>query len=270
MIHRILLLTTISLLFLSSCIKYSPYEIRLEEEEHQINKKNINQLLQIVKKDTLTIAFTSDAQRFYDETLLLVEAINKDKSIDFMLFGGDMTDFGLAQEFQTMNSIFERLNIPYVSIIGNHDYNYNGQEIFAQMFGPLNLSFDLQGFRFVLCNTNSREVGWNGQVPNILWIEEQLADTANYYGAIVLNHVPPGNSDFDPNLEDDFTNTLHFAGKTMMQLNGHNHDFATSYPYYGDIHYLNSASPQKKMFIKIKIWKNSTPQSSHSFEIIKF
>ncbi|OYT16448.1 MAG: metallophosphoesterase [Bacteroidetes bacterium 4572_77] len=270
MINRTLLFTTISLLFLSSCIKYSPYDIRLEEHEHDINQKNINRILQIAEKDTLTIALTGDAQRFYDETLLLVEAINKDRSIDFMLFSGDMTDFGLTLEYQAINSIFETLNVPYVSVIGNHDYNYNGQEIFAQMFGPLNFSFDLQGFRFVFCNTNSREVGWDGHVPNIPWIEEQLADTANYYGAIVVNHVPPDNIDFDPDLEDDFTDALHFAGKTMMQLNGHNHDFGAGYPYYGDIHYINSASPQKKMFIKIKIWKNSSPQNSHSFEIIKF
>jgi len=266
-----LFFTVLLLLSLSACVKYSTYEITVSDDEKDINQKNLQRVFQTVEsKDTLTIIFTGDSQRFYDETTAFKDAVNQEKDIDFVIFAGDLTDFGIIQEYQAMHNIFKELNIPYLCVVGNHDFNYNGGEIFLQMYGPYDFAFTLHDFRFVFLNSNGREFGWNGEVPNIPWLTEQLADTSNYFGAIVVNHVAPGHVDFDSALEESYVEALHQAGKTMMQLNGHNHDFAESYPYYGDIHYINSYSTQKRKYIKLKIWKGPDVHNSHSMEIISF
>lgn len=270
MIKKLFYVFIFSFIALSSCVKYNTYEIRLEDDEKDLTRKNLEKIDQIASKDTFTFIFAGDAQRYYDEALPLVNKINTDESIDFVIFAGDFSDFGLAQEFKGMNSIIKDLNIPYLTVLGNHDLVYNGGEVYKQMFGEYDFTFDLHDFRFVFVNTNSREFSFDGNVPNISWMNEHLNDTANYFGAIVVVHVPPGNNDFDNSLEQDFADALSLPGKTIMELNGHNHNHETNYPYYGDVHYLTSYSLKKKRYLKIKIWKGETPALSHSFEIIEF
>lgn len=255
---------------LIGCVKYNTYEIRLDDDERDLNNKNLKEINQIPLKDTFTFIFAGDAQRYYDEAIPLVENINGDESIDFVIFAGDFTDFGLAQEFQGMNSIIKGLKVPYLVVIGNHDLIYNGGEVYKQMFGEYDFSFDFHDFKFVFANTNGREFGFNGDVPDITWLNQQLDDTANYFGAIVVVHVPAGNDDFDNELEQDFVDALSFPKKTIMELNGHNHDHATDYPYYGDVHYITSYSLKKRKYLKIKIWKGDTPDSSHRFNEVIF
>ncbi|NPD44841.1 MULTISPECIES: metallophosphoesterase [unclassified Lentimicrobium] len=257
-------------LALGSCVKYSPYETKVPYEEKYSNHKNLIQVLDLPPKDTICFLLTGDVQRFYDETLDMVEHAKQDQEIDFMVFTGDMTDFGVLQEYEAMKTIFDRLPFPYLCSVGNHDFNYNGGQIYLDMFGSFDYSFMLQGFNFVFINTNGREFIWASNVPNITWLEEQLKDTANYNGAIIINHVPPDNVDFNEGLSDAFVDAIHYPGKTMMQLNGHNHDFANSFPYYGDIQYINTSSPQKRLYLKIKIWKTANNRADYSMEKVEF
>ena len=62
-----------------------------------------------------------DSQRWYDETEDFVKEINKRNDIDFVIHGGDMSDFGLTKEFLWQRDIMNGLNVPYVALIGNHD-----------------------------------------------------------------------------------------------------------------------------------------------------
>ncbi len=259
-----------ALLLISGCVKYSPYEIRLDESEKNLTNKNLEKLCQIPEKDTFIFVFAGDAQRYYDEAFPLVESINKDKNIDFVIFAGDLTDFGLAQEFEDMNNIISELNVPYLCVIGNHDLIYNGGEVYKQMFGSYDFTFDFHDFRFVFLNTNSREFGFSGDVPSIPYLNQNLTDTANYYGAIVVVHVPPGNNDFDNTLEEEFANALSYSEKTIMELNGHNHNHGTNFPYYKDIEYITSYSLKKKKYLKFKIWKDNEVNQGYSFDVIRF
>ncbi len=268
--HKLLFWATIILLASSGCVKYNAYEIRLSSEEKGLTNKNIAKIQAQPLSDTLTFVFAGDAQRFYDEAIYLVQSINNDPTIDFVLFAGDISDFGLAEEFQGMNSIFAGLNVPYVVVIGNHDLIYNGGEVYHQMFGDYNFSFMVGDYKFVVANTNSREFAFNGKVPDINWIQSQLNDTAHYFGAVILVHVPPGNDDFDNTLEWDFANALSKPGKTIMELHGHNHGFSDNYPYNGDIRYLNSYSLNNRKYLKIKLWKGITPNQSHKYSVVNF
>jgi len=265
------LLVFISIALTLGCIEYNPYEVKPDKDARDLNVQNIQLINQISEKDTFIFVFAGDAQRFYDEASDLVDKVNKDSTIDFVVFAGDFTDFGLQFEYTKMNSIIKNLSVPYLLVVGNHDLLYNGEEIFDEMFGDqLDFSFDFYGFRFVFVNTNSREYEFNGKVPNVNWMNTVFSDTANYERAIVVMHVPPGNTDFDPNLIQEFVDVVHSNGKTILSLNGHLHHFNSSYPYSGDIHYLSSDALDKCKYLKIKIWKGDEFDQSHSYEIIEF
>ena len=72
-------------------------------------------------KTTIRFVTMGDSQRWYDETKDFVKAINQRNDIDFVIHGGDMSDFGLTKEFLWQRDIMNGLHVPYVALIGNHD-----------------------------------------------------------------------------------------------------------------------------------------------------
>jgi len=270
--ERILSSVLLILIIISwSCIEYSPYEVNPASDERDLNIKNVQKIQQIPQKDTFIFVFAGDAQRRYDEASDLVDKVNTDSEIDFVCFAGDWTDFGLQFEYTKMNSIVKNLSVPYLVVIGNHDLLYNGAAIYDEMFGEqLDFFFDFYGFRFVFINTNSREYGFNGVVPNVAWLNTVLGDTTSYERVIVIMHVPPGDVDFDNSLEQEFVDAIHLHKKTILVLNGHRDGFESSYKYYGDIHYLDAYGLNFSKYFKIKIWEGDEMDESHSYEIIDF
>ncbi|MEN7548308.1 metallophosphoesterase [Rapidithrix thailandica] len=247
----------IAAMIFGQCISYSPFEITLEDHEKDLTQKNLNRLLDnpTGNSDTVTFAFIGDTQRFYDASTDFVNVLNKRSDIEFVIHSGDISDFGLDLEFSLMAEILGKLKVPYLTVIGNHDIIYNGRRIYEQMFGPMDYSFTYKGFRFVMLNTNGREFGFSGKVPDIPWLDEQLSDTSHYKNALVIQHVPPGNDDFDNTLETSYAQTLSKWGKTLLSMNGHNHDYSIGEPYNDGVTYLNSFSTSKKSYVVVKIWE---------------
>ena len=87
---------------LTSCnlIDYHPYDGRLTIPERNINNQNISLIETTTKeKDTIRFVLTGDTQRNYDETEDFVKHINAQKDyIDFIIHGGDYTEFGMKKE----------------------------------------------------------------------------------------------------------------------------------------------------------------------------
>ena len=50
-----------------------------------------------------------------------MESINKRGDVDFVVHCGDISDFGVTREFELQRDILEKLTMPYVVLIGNHD-----------------------------------------------------------------------------------------------------------------------------------------------------
>ena len=88
-------------ILLSACdlIDYHPYDGRLTISEHDINGHNIPLIEAATKdKDTIRFVLMGDTQRSYDETEDFVKHINTKKdSIDFIIHGGDYTEFGMKK-----------------------------------------------------------------------------------------------------------------------------------------------------------------------------
>ena len=126
-------------ILLSACdlIDYHPYDGRLTISERDINGHNIPLIEAATKdKDTIRFVLMGDTQRSYDETEDFVKHINTKKdSIDFIIHGGDYTEFGMKKEYEWAVDILSKLDIPYVGLIGNHDVIGNGDQVFNKLFG---------------------------------------------------------------------------------------------------------------------------------------
>lgn len=232
----------------SACdlIEYSPNQIVLDADEKDLNKKNIDLLQARPERDTLKFVLMGDTQRFYDEADKFVKSVNQQDDLDFVIHAGDISDFGLAKEFKWVNDIMKKINVPYVTVVGNHDLIANGPKVYKEMFGPLNFSFIYSGVKFIFYDSNAIEYAYDGTVPDLNWIEKELKDTAVYDWAIPVSHIPPYNPDTDLSKEVAFVNMLALNGKVNLSLHGHEHSFSEEEKYGNGITYLVSTTVEKK------------------------
>ncbi|CAM3450366.1 metallophosphoesterase [Pontibacter korlensis] len=228
--------------------EYSPYEIRLSEDEKNINSRNIARInaLNISPTDTLRFVLTADTQGFYEENEKLVSHISQRDDIDFVLIGGDLTDFGLTKEFKLVHEDFKTLKVPYVAVVGNHDAINNGKQVFTAMYGDYDISFAVGNSNFILLNTNYLE--FDKQVPNLDWLEAELQASEGYENVFVISHIPPTNREFGEE------NGVRY-GQLMNQYNvnfslhGHNHNYKYHFPFGEEVPVLETAATEKLEYI---------------------
>jgi Icc protein len=251
------ILTGITLLC-SACdtlILYNPNEVIFDKDERNLSAKNIERIQQKPAGDTLRFILMGDTQRWYDEAAEFVKSANSQKNIDFVLHAGDISDFGINQEFRWVNDIMKKLNCPYLTVIGNHDIVANGPASYRKMYGPMDYSFDYGSNRFVFVNTNSREYAFDGTVPNISWLKSQLENNPDNKNIIVVGHVPPFDGDFDKNLEGEYSRLLGSNPNINMSLYGHKHSFSDSLYYNDNVHYFVTTNVGSRGYYVIQVWK---------------
>ena len=259
---------TIVLLSLVSCkdlFQYSPNEVRLEEEEIHLNLKNIPIIASQPKKDTLKFVLIGDTQRFYDETQSFVTAINKRTDISFVILAGDISDFGLSKEFKWVHRELKNLKMPYIGVIGNHDMLSNGRRIFNEMYGPDNFSFTANGNTFICLNTNSREVGNDGSIPNLSWLSQELKAASSVKNVFVISHVPPFSSDYDQNLERPYASLLASSSNVKASLHAHDHTTRRSIPYEDGIEYFVIGTVNKRTYGVVTVWEDGYKIEEHAY-----
>lgn len=265
---RILTMAVIltALLALPACDKfeYSPYEVRLDKTELDINNQNIKkiQTLNIATSDTLRFVLTADAQGFYSDNDDLVEALNKRNDIKFVFLGGDLTDFGLLKEFKWVHESFKRMDVPYVTVIGNHDATNNGKQVYEAMYGSLNFSFTVAGRKFIFLNTNYLE--FDKSAPDLEWLESELQDASSYLSTFVISHIPPTNPEFGIEKAEEYGELLD-KYKVSMSIHGHNHNFGFYKMNEGGVNHLNIPTTNKREYIVMNLIGEDV-----QFERVKF
>ena len=262
----------ISLLTFTSCkdvFDYSPYVIDFDEENKNLNNKNIAIIERQNNNDKIiTIAFTADTHIEFDEFDKAVDAINNlgnTTNIDFIVHMGDIADFGLPKQYLWGNSYLQNLNSPYLVTLGNHDLVGNGGEAYHEMFGEYNYSFTYNKTKFVFINTNGMELGFNGKVPDINWLEAQLKPKDNFQKAIILIHVPPKCPDFDTSLENDFHSIIAKYNNVICVIHGHTHNHSIYIPYSDSIPYIGIYSVKNMKFNLLKIENDKFNFSTYEF-----
>jgi len=250
-----LLLLANLILSCDGLFQFNSNQIVLDADERDLNRKNIERISKLTVTDTMRFILMGDTQRFYDESVDFVESANKQKDIAFVLHAGDISDFGLSQEFRWVNQIMQKLNYPYLTVIGNHDLIANGPIVYRKMYGELNYSFEFGNNKFIFINTNSREYAFDGEVPDLKWLKSELDNNTANKNAIVIGHVAPFHGDFDIALERKYADILSTDKNVKFTLYGHQHSFGDSTYYNDGVRYFVTTTVGARAYMIITTWK---------------
>lgn len=262
-------LTVLFALLLTACdaFDFHPYDVDIDGEQG-INRKNIPIIeRQTMGKDTLRVVFTGDTQGWLDETRDMVKDINlRADSIDFVVINGDIADFGLTNEFEWMRDEFNRLRVPYVCVLGNHDCLGTGRQAFHNIFGEDNYSFIAARVKFVCMNTNSIEFDYSEAVPNFSFLEtEAKADTASFDRTVFTMHAAPYSDEFNNNVAKPFEYYLWQFPQPLFCAVAHDHHFGVDDLFHDGLMYIMSDAAKYRGYNLITI----TP-SGYRYEHITF
>lgn len=246
------------LMCVPGCKKFelSPYQEEPLQDDmpYKLNALNLSKIkaAELSADDTVTIIYTGDSQRFYDRLEDLVKKANELPNVDFLVISGDISDFGLLQEYRWITERLARLNMPYLCAIGNHDLTANQGDVYKKIFGDKNYSFHYKHYKFLVHDTNGREYGFDGSVPDMAWLAQETKDTTVSW-FVGLSHVPPYDVDFDRKLELPYKNLFNATPGFILSLHGHLHGYSENYFYDDNVLYLTSNSVQKEEFVLIKL-----------------
>lgn len=212
--NRCIFLLTLSIILTTGCdlLRYHPYE-NVDGTPTQLTATNVSKIEKLgVGRDTVRFAFISDTQRNYDDTRKAVKMLNGHPELDFVLHGGDFTDFGLSDEFIWMLDEITRLVHPWLTVIGNHDFLGTGEHQYATIFGPLNYSLNVGHMHLVCLNTNSRELEYSIPVPDFQFLEDDIKEVReinkqtpdSLTHTVFMMHSCPGDEQFNNNVAIPF------------------------------------------------------------------
>ena len=126
-----------------------------------------------------------------EDLLSCIEDINSLKdSLDFVLMGGDLTDFGTDKQLSTAKELLDKHEIPYWIVSGNHDskWSESGCNTFSRLFGYEQFEFEAGGYRFLGCSSGPDMRMTPALVPrnSMNWLKSLERGKP----VIFLNHYP--------------------------------------------------------------------------------
>ena len=253
-------------LFSCDLIEYHPYDVRISYEN--INAENIRKIEQACEgKTTLRFVWMGDTQRWYDETEDFVSHVNQRKDIDFVMHGGDISDFGMGREFNWIHEDMMKLNVPYVALIGNYDILGNGYQVYRAMYGPLNFSFVAGNTKFVCLNTNALEFDYSYPVPDFEFIRREFSDTLDreYHQSIVAMHANPFGDQFNNNVAYPFQYYITQLKNMRFCLHAHAHSLMVNDYFEDGILYYGCAAMKDRCYMVFTV----TPDS-YEYEVVYY
>lgn len=247
-------------------IEYHPYDVNVSYRD--INKENIRKIEETCAgKTTIRFVWMGDTQRWYDETEDFVKHVNRRNDIDFVLHGGDISDFGMVKEFNWIHEDMRELNVPYVALIGNHDILGNGLYVYLAMYGPLNFSFIAGNTKFVCLNTNALEFDYSYPVPDFEFIRQEIADTEDrqYDQTIVAMHANPFGEQFNNNVAFPFQHYITVLKNMRFCLHAHTHSLMVNDYFEDGILYYGCAAMKDRCYMVFTV----TPDS-YEYEVVYY
>jgi Icc protein len=186
------------------CIQLSPFETDLASHERDRTQVNIARLdSQPQPESSLRFVVISDSHQSFDELCAFVDDVN----------GRD--DLGLRAEFRWTLECLERLRIPYFTAIGNHDTLSNGRQVYREMFGSFDYTFEHGGVRMVLFDGNYADA--DRPETDIAWLSEATELSPAIHTVIVAAHQRQLGAAYEDMLNDN---------GVRLQIVGHGHDAA--------------------------------------------
>lgn len=254
--------TLLATLLLSSAVifysckrnfQYSVLEVK--PLARNLNSKALAELAKHNPKDNFSFLIISDTQIAYDELEAFVQHANKipDDSIAFVLHGGDFTDYGANFEYNLYYDDIKKLKFPVIGTIGNHDMLGNGRTVFQRYFGSEDFTFTYGNTAFIVFNSNSREVAFDGSIPNLNWIEQATNNFKDMKNIIYLSHIAPISFDFDQDKTQMLANIFSRTNNARLSIHGHSHSFDYRDFFDDGFPYLVAPTLLKRSYVKVDV-----------------
>lgn len=108
----------------------------------------------------------------------IVDEINGNSALDFVILSGDLSNMGSAEELECVKRIVDKLRIPLYAVPGNHESNWSqsaGRK-FNELWGNDRFLFRHGGGVFIGFSTGPYMKMGDGHVKreDILWLDEML------------------------------------------------------------------------------------------------
>lgn len=237
--------------FFFSCdpwFAYSPYGANVDDAYHGTTEKNLDLINAMDAGDSkpFKVALLSDPHYHYSKLEDAIARINSDPDYAFVIVAGDLTENGLQQEFVFFHETMMRLKIPYLTVIGNHDYLSNGEMVYKQMYGPYNYTFDFNNTRFVLFDNNTIE---SEKEPDMDWFGKSIRNDDGYDHVVPIAHIPP--YDVQMQKEKVAYHELLTENRISLSIHGHRHDFSKEDLFGEGTFYVTISSPQKRTYTEL-------------------
>ena len=229
---------------------FSPYDASLDEAYHGTTGKNLAGINATDAGDSkpFKIAVLSDPHYHFSKLEDAIVHINRNDEYAFAIVTGDLSENGLKQEFIYFYQIMAGLKIPHLTVIGNHDYLSNGEDVYRQMYGPYNYAFIFNNVKFVMFDNTTIE---SGQDPDMDWLATSLVNDGGYDHVIPFAHIPP----YDGQMRNHRSeyHSLMVENNISTSIHGHRHDFSIEHPYGEGVRYITVSSPQKREYTELSI-----------------
>jgi len=238
-------------------IEYSPFDADVSSQD--INLDHIFRIVRnpVADQDTFRFAVFSDVHEGYDDMFDAIKDINRRGDARFIIVNGDITNAGLAQEFEWYARVIPVSENPLVTVIGNHDCLANGLLIYRRMFGNPDRSFVTGNYKLILFNNVILE---NNLVsPNYEWLREELK--GDHYN-IIFSHIPPISFDIG-SLHRIIYNNIADSTNTRMAIHSSAHEY---YEYdYNGIHSLITTTVKEREYCLVEAFRGQFKVSRVKF-----
>jgi len=154
--------------------------------ERDLNRHGLDAINVRYDGGPITFAFLGDPKNspVFEQ---IVRKLNKDTFLQFAVIGGDLVLYPDRETFTSFLEQWRDLEIPSLTLPGNHDVAFDNMDLYYHIFGRMYYSFVLGNSKFILLdNSNETDFGDEQEV----WLRKELKDGMHYKYRFVFMHVP--------------------------------------------------------------------------------
>ena len=182
----ILWITILLIIIIFSYRIYAPTSI---QNLNALNLKNIQDIKENQPEDDPPFSFVvvgniKNSISIFDNNIL--KRIRKDNP-DFIISTGNNVVDGGEGKYRVLNRTLQRIDMPFVTGVGENEVDDEGYKNFYKYFGPFYFSFQKESSYFIFLDTTGHtSLAWQKD-----WLESELKKASSFENIFVIMNKPP-------------------------------------------------------------------------------